>query len=107
MQDHLLIYVIVVLNMVCHALLIRRLKLDQRLKRKYCALAIGIPFAIALVMRLMIALGVMHGRLREQVALERGVTTLASIFLVAGPFLVTIVAVVMMRKQKAAEALLQ
>lgn len=105
MPNHLLIYVIVLLNVACQIMLIWRLKLDRAMKLKYCALALAIPTVIAGTIRLLVALGIMHVRLAEQAMLERTVTSLASILLIATPFLVTIMAVVFRRKQKRLAAL--
>lgn len=99
MPNHLLIYVIVALNVACQVMLIWRLKLDRQVKLKYCLLAVAVPLIIATTMRLMTGTGIMHAKLAEQNSLERAVTSLASVFLIAGPFMVTVAAVVFRRRQ--------
>jgi hypothetical protein len=106
MPNHLLIYVIVLLNVACQIMLIWRLKLDRTIKLKYCALALAIPTVIAVTVRVLVAAGIMHVRLAEQGMLERTITTLASILLIASPFMITIAAVIFRRKQKRLAALL-
>jgi peptidoglycan biosynthesis protein MviN/MurJ (putative lipid II flippase) len=105
MPNHSLIYVIVVLNAACQAMLIWRLKLDNYSKWKYCCLTFAVPLIIAMSMRLMVAMGALHVQLSEQAFLERTITSLASILLIAGPFMVTIAALVFRRKQKFNDAL--
>ncbi len=105
MPNHSLIYVIVILNAACQAMLIWRLKFDTRSKLKYCCLAVAVPLLIAIIMRLLVAVGVIHAQLSEQAALERAVTSLASMLLIAGPFMVTIAAFVFRRRQRIVEAL--
>ena len=99
MPNHLLIYVIVALNVACQFMLIWRLKLERRDKVKYCLLAAVVPLIISATMRLMVGTGIIHVHLAEQNAIERTATSLASIFLIAGPFLVTVAAVLFRRKQ--------
>ena len=105
MPNHSLIYLIVILNSICQAMLIWRLKLDKHSKWKYCCFAIAVPLLIAVSMRGMVAMGAMHAHLSEQAVLERAVTSLASILLIAGPFIVTIAAFAFRRKQRIVQAL--
>ena len=105
MPNHSLIYLIVILNAACQAMLIWRLKFDKHLKWKYCSLAVAVPLLIAVSMRVMVAMGVMHVQLSEQTFLERTVTSMASILLIAGPFIVTIAAMAFRRKQRIVAAL--
>lgn len=105
MPNHSLIYVIVILNAACQAMLIWRLKFERQSKWKYCLLTFAVPLLIALTMRIMVATGAMHAQLSEQALLERAVTSLAGILLIAGPFIVTIAALVLRRKQKIVAAL--
>jgi len=94
------IYLIVFLNAACHILLIWRFKLDRAAKWKYASLTVAIPLAVMLTVRLMVGIGVIHGRVAEQAGLERFFTTLASVLLIAGPFLATGAAVVFARKNR-------
>jgi hypothetical protein len=107
MTNQLAIYLIVGLNVACHILLIWKLKMDKGARLKYCALSIGVPLVVMMTMRLMVALGAVHGRVAEQGGIEHAFTMLASMLLVAGPFLVTGAALVFSRKQRnsAGEAL--
>jgi len=97
-SNNLAIYLIVLCNALCHLMLIWRLKLDQGAKVKFCSLALGIPVAVMCVMRLMVALGVVHARLAEQSGPERALTLLASVLLLAGPVFATGAAVLSNRK---------
>jgi len=89
MPDQILIYLIVALNALCQLMLIWRQKLAPGLKWKYCCLAIAIPAMIMVSMRLFVAGGMIHGRVADQTVVERYITTVASILLLAGPWLVT------------------
>ena len=99
-SNHLSVYLIVGLNAACHMLLIWRLKIDRIAKLKYCAIGVGIPLLVMASMRLMVFLGAVHGRLAEQGGIERGLTMLASMLLIAGPLLATGAAVVCYRKSR-------
>jgi ribose/xylose/arabinose/galactoside ABC-type transport system permease subunit len=99
--NHLSIYLIVFLNAATHVMLIWRLKLDKLAKWKFCALTLALPLLIMVAMRLMVGVGLIQGRVAEQGGLERFITALASMLLIAGPFLVTGAAVFFRRKQKA------
>jgi drug/metabolite transporter (DMT)-like permease len=103
MPNHSLIYVIVVLNAACQVMLIWRLKFDNQSKWKYSCLAVAVPLVIAASMRLMVAMGIMHAHLSEQGVLERTATSLASILLIAGPFIVTVAALAFRRKRSPIE----
>lgn len=94
MPNHLLIYMIVVLSAASQAMLIWRLRLKGTVKWRYCGLTVLVPFFVAMTMRLLVAAGIVHARVAEQVGIERLATTLASILLFAGPLLVTAFAVV-------------
>jgi hypothetical protein len=104
-SNHLSIYLIVGLNAACHILLIWRLNLDRIAKLKYCALGVGIPLLVMTTMRLMVAVGAVNGRLAEQGGVERALTMLASMLLIAGPLLATGAAVVRARKNRQAAGL--
>jgi hypothetical protein len=102
--NHLSVYLIVGLNAACHILLIWRLKIGRRAKLKYCAVGVAIPLLVMTTMRLMVALGAVHGRLSEQGGFERALTMLASMLLIAGPLLATGAAVVRYRKKRGSAA---
>jgi len=95
------VYLIVFLNAVCHAMLIWRLKIDKLAKWKFCGLSFGMPLLIMMTMRLMVGVGLLHGRVAEQGLIERSVTMLASMLLIAGPFLATVAAIMFSRKSRA------
>lgn len=103
-SNQLSVYLIVFLNAATHIMLIWRLRLERTTKLKFSGLAVGIPVAVMMTMRLMVGVGLVHGRVAEQVGIERFLTVLASILLVAGPFVATGTAVVYRRKQRSALA---
>lgn len=92
MHDQVLIYLIVALNALCQLMLIWRQKLAANVKWKYCGLAIAIPLVIMVAMRLMIASGTIHGRVAEQSLVELYLTKGAGMLLIAGPWMVTLIA---------------
>jgi hypothetical protein len=98
--NHLSIYLIVGLNAACHMLLIWRLKIDKIAKLKYCAIGVGIPLLVMATMRLLVAMGAMHALVVQQGGIERALTMLASMLLIAGPLLATGAAVVFYRKSR-------
>jgi hypothetical protein len=100
MQDHLLIYVIVWLNALSQAMLIWRLKLERMTKWKLCCTAIVVPLLLACSVRLLIAQGAIHVRIIDQPLIERLITKGLSMLLIAGPWIVTIFAIVMSRRSK-------
>jgi hypothetical protein len=100
MSNNMSIYLIVFLNAACHILLIWRLKLDRGAKWKYASLTIAIPVAVMLTMRLLVGIGLLHMRVAEQPWFERFFTILASVLLIAGPFLATGAGVVFSRKHR-------
>jgi hypothetical protein len=99
-SNNLSIYLIVTLNAACHLMLIWRLKLDMRAKVKFCSLAVAIPAIIMTAMRLLVALGVMHLHVADQAGIEKAVTMLASILLLAGPPIATGAAILSRRKSR-------
>jgi hypothetical protein len=99
-SNHLSIYLIVGLNAACHIMLIWRLKIDKIAKVKYCAMGVAIPLLVMATMRLLVAMGALHGRLAEQGVIERSLTMLASVLLIVGPVLATGAAVVFYRKSR-------
>jgi len=101
MSDHVLIYLIVTLNALCQVMLIWRQKLETRTKWKYCCLAIAIPLFIMVSMRIFIANGTIPERVVDQSLIERYITKITSILLIAGPWLVTVAAIVSRRRQLA------
>jgi hypothetical protein len=101
MPDHLLIYLIVLLNALTQAMLVWRLKLVPAIKWKLCCSTVAVPLLLALAMRLFIAQGIIHARIVEQTLIEQLVTKGSSMLLIAGPWLVTITAIIISRKFKA------
>lgn len=102
--NNLSIYLIVLCNALCHAMLIWRLKLDSAAKLRFCALSAGIPLAVMLAMRLLVAVGVVHARVAEQGGWERATTLLGSVLLLAGPFLATGAALMYRRRSRVVAA---
>ena len=81
MLDQVFIYLIVALNTLAQIMLIRSLNFPLGGKRKYYVLAVAIPVLVMLSIRILIAVGIIEGRVAEQSALEQHVTTAASILL--------------------------
>jgi hypothetical protein len=100
MFDQVFIYLIVALNTCCQLMLIWRQKFPAGGKRKFCVCAVAIPVLIMLSMRLLIAGGLIHGRVADQTPVEHFITTAASILLVAGPWLVTLAAIFSKKRQR-------
>lgn len=93
MPDHLLIYVIIVLNVICQLLLIWSIKKLGERRYPFMAAAILLPLLTALFMRAMVASGVIHGHLADQSQLELIVTKGMGAMLVVTPWLTTIAAI--------------
>ncbi|MEI6207596.1 MAG: hypothetical protein WCP20_12510 [Desulfuromonadales bacterium] len=100
MSDHVLIYLIVILNALCQTMLIWRQKLEPRTRWQFCCLAIAIPLAIMVAMRFLIANGIIHGRVADQSLVEQYITKGTSVLLIAGPWLVTVVAIINRRRHR-------
>ena len=94
MSDEVFIYLIVALNIFVQLMLIRSLNFQPGARRKYFLLAIAIPVAIMLSMRLLIAAGVIHRRVADQSTFEQFMTSAASVILIAAPWFVTLFAIV-------------
>lgn len=101
MSDQLLIYLIVALNVACQLMLIWRQKFATGVKWKFCCLAVAVPAVIMVTMRLLIAGGTIHGRIAEQPLVEQYITNGASMLLIAGPWLVTLAAILTKMKNRA------
>jgi hypothetical protein len=102
MYDKVFIYLIVALNTGCQIMLIWRQKFPAGVKKNFCIYAVAIPVSVMLSMRLMIASGMIHGRVADQTPIEHYITTAASILLVAGPWLVTLAAIFSKKRQRTA-----
>ena len=100
MQDHILIYVIVALNALCQLILIWSLKKLGKQRVFFMAAAGLLPLITALFMRGLVAAGLIHGHLVEQSQLEHVFTQAMGILLVAGPWLVTVTAIVYRKRGK-------
>lgn len=101
MYDHILIYLIVALNLSCQVMLIWRLKLEAKEKWKFISIAIAIPVLIMVTMRLLIFSGAIHGHVADQSLVEHYITKSSSVLLIAGPWLVTIAAIIAKMKTRA------
>lgn len=102
MSNHLLIYLIVLLNVLCQSMLIWRQKSIGSARWAFLGLAAAIPLGVMGSMRSLIALGIMHGRVVEQSGIEHVITQAMSIMLIAGPWLATLAAVLYKQRQKVA-----
>jgi hypothetical protein len=94
MSDEVFIYLIVALNILVQLMLIRSLNFPPGERRKYYLLAVAIPVAMMLSMRLLIVAGLIHRRVADQSAIEQFMTNVASAMLMAAPWLVTLFAIV-------------
>jgi len=101
MPDHLLIYLIVFLNSLTQAMLVWRLKLAPAIKWTLCCSTVAVPLLLAVSMRLLIAQGVINARIADQSFIEHLITRGSSMLLIAGPWLVTIFAIVIRKKYRA------
>lgn len=100
MPDHILIYVIVILNALCQIMLIWSLKALGKNRITFMAIASALPLMSALIVRALVAAGVIHGRLTEQSQLEHLFTQAMGILLIAGPWLVTAAAVLYRKNRR-------
>jgi len=94
MSDPLFIYLIVALNIGVQLMLIRSLRFPPGARRKFYWLALGIPLSIMAIMRLLIAVGAINNRMAEQSVAEAAITAAAGIIMMAGPWFVTLFAIV-------------
>jgi hypothetical protein len=94
MSDEVFIYLIVALNIFVQLMLINRLRFPPDGRRKYYLLAVAIPVAIMLSMRLLIVAGAIPRRVADQSAIEQFTTNAAGVILMAAPWLVTLFAIV-------------
>lgn len=100
MPDHVLIYLIVLLNALCQVMLIWRLKQPDNSKYFFVCCAVLIPLATAFTMRFLVSGGIIHGHLNEQTQPEQLLTKAMSILLIAGPWLATLWALLDNRSKK-------
>ena len=106
MPNHLLIYVIVILNALCQLMLIWSLKKLGRRRLGYMAFAAALPLTAAVLMRILVYAGLIHGRVAEQTQVEHLLTRAMGIVLIAGPWLTTAAAVLCRRNRKVQEGAL-
>ena len=71
MPDELFIYVVVALNILVQLMLIHSFRFPPGGRRKYYFLAVGIPIAIMLSMRLLIVAGAIQNRVADQSTIEQ------------------------------------
>ena len=100
MADKIFIYLIVALNTACQLMLIWRLRFTPFEKRKFCIIAVAIPLLLMVSIRLLIAGGIIHGRVADQSPMEHLITMAASFLLVAGPWGVTLAAIFSRKRQR-------
>jgi len=106
MPDHLLIYVIVILNALCQLMLLWSLKSLGRTRLGFMAFAAALPLTSAVIMRILVSAGLIHSRLAEQSHVEHLLTQAMGILLIAGPWLTTAAAVLYRRNRKVQEGAL-
>jgi hypothetical protein len=99
-SNHLLIYLIVLLNALSQIMLIWRLKSLGTSRFAYMGLAAALPLVLSAMVRTLVALGVINGRVADQSHLEHLLTQIMSILLIAGPWLTTAAAVMSSRGRK-------
>lgn len=104
MSDQITIYLIVALNIICQIMLIWRQKLAKNIKRNFCFLAVVLPLLVMLSTRILIAGGAIHALVADQTLTEQWITRTASILLIAGPWLVTLAAIIYKFRIRAREA---
>ncbi|GAM07801.1 hypothetical protein OR1_00070 [Geobacter sp. OR-1] len=100
MHDHILIYVIVLLNALCQLMLIWRLQRMQSTRWLFMGIAFAVPLVAIAVMRALVASGVINSHVADQSRMEFLVTNAMSILLIAGPWLVTVAALLYNRNIK-------
>jgi hypothetical protein len=94
MPDEFLTYLIVGLNLIVQLMLIRRLSFPPGARRKYYLSAVAIPVFVMVSVRVLIAGGMIQRRVADQSTVEQYMTAAASILLIAGPWLVTLAAII-------------
>jgi hypothetical protein len=99
MNNDLLIYSIIGLNVLVQLALITRLRFPPGMKWKYALAAVAIPVLVMLGIRALVAAGLLHQHLAEQSALEQGITTLSSLTLVLGPIGATLAAILSKKRR--------
>src|SRR5512137_522343 len=104
MYDHILIYVIVLLNALCQTMLIWRLRRMKGTRLLFMGIAVALPLVSVAVMRALVAGGVVNGHVAEQSQMEHLVTSAMSMLLLAGPWLVTLAAILFNRNRKVENA---
>jgi hypothetical protein len=100
MSDHVLIYLIVILNTLCQVMLIWRQKRVGNTRWLFIGIAVAVPLLLAVIMRTLVAGGMIHGHVAEQSNSEHLITKAMSIMLIAGPWLATMAAVLRNRCSK-------
>jgi len=103
-SNHILIYLIVLLNAFSQIMLIWRLKSLGTARFAFMGVAAALPLSLTAMMRILVALGVINGRIADQSHLEHFLTQTMSILLIAGPWLATAAAVMSSRGRKIATA---
>lgn len=104
MSDEMFIYLIVALNALIQIMVIWRLKFPTGGRGKYYLLAVAIPVFVIVSMRLLVASGMIHGRVADQTSMEQHVTTAAGILLIAGPWIATLAAFFDKKRNRAASS---
>lgn len=100
MYDHILIYVIVLLNALCQTVLIWRLRRMKGTRWLFMGIAVALPLLSVMIMRTLVTSGVINAHVAEQSRMEHLVTSAMSIQLMAGPWLVTLAAILFNRSRK-------
>jgi hypothetical protein len=100
MPDHVLIYLIVLLNAFCQLMLIWSQKRMGTTRWFFMVFAVLIPLLAAVAMRALVAYGVINGHIAKQSRTEHLITNAMSILLIAGPWIMTLAAVLFNRSKK-------
>jgi hypothetical protein len=100
MSDHVLIYLIVILNTLCQLMLIWRQKGIGNTRWLFVGVAVAVPLLVIVVMNQLVARGIINSHVAQQSRAEHLITNAMSILLLAGPWLVTIAAVIRNKRSK-------
>ena len=101
MSNELLIYAVVGLNALVQLTLILRLRFPEGGKWKYGVAVVAAPLLLLLLMRLLVASGVVNARVAEQTLFERVLTQGAGVLLLVSPWIVTTLAVTSKKRRAA------
>jgi hypothetical protein len=90
MLDHAFIYLIVVLNILVQLVLIRSLGFPAGEKRGYYAFALATPVLVIVLMRVLVATGLVEAQVAGQSPFAQFLTAAAGILVIGAPWLATV-----------------